>query len=807
MNRIHRSLWNDQTATCVAVAENTCGTGKKSSGSTTPASSAAAGARFALKMLTASLMMACWTSVFAEPTVGVVSAGSVTIGSLTAGEMVITQHSDKVSINWQSFSIELGETVRFMQPSISSVALNRVVGGSASNILGNLSSNGKVFLVNPNGILFGAGASVNVGGLVASTRGISDADFMDGHYQFSGAGTGTVENSLGSEINAANGGYLALLGAKVSNDGLLVAESGTVALAAGNAMTLDMAGDNLLSITVSEGLAEALVSNSGNIAANGGRVLMTTQVAGSLLTNTVNNTGVIEAKTIGGVEGSIRLLGGMEAGTLKVAGTLDASATLGTGGFIETSAARVEVGADAVTTVTTLAPSGSATGQWLVGSRGFTVGGTLADNISGASLSKQLVTNNVTISTAIGADGEVVRGLPTTGVFAPVGGGDIDVKEAIAWTASATPTTLTLLGGGDVNIDAAITAKTGNLVVCCGRDINVNAAITTTNGSVLLSAGRDVNIVRSLASPTTAITTTDGNVEICAARDVVLDNSYDNAALMTLTEGSNTAGEDLANLGVALGLTLRAGTSGTGPGSAGGTVTFVNGGLAGTYITTTAPGAPINVFYNPTSYETPTNFSPFFTGTGGPVNQFMLVFPDGGDKTFDGTTATTLSGLKGGPTGVSLVAEPGSTATFDSPAVGTDKIVSMTGYSLAGANAGNYALAVACCGPAVARTSASITAGSSQSAPSSSDAASPVLNPAMGVASAPYFLSPVSWSTSAPGVDVLTVLPAAPTTPTYLVVAAPAEMEKAPVTAPVAVPRAAPRVYTAPVRKPKAERN
>ena len=156
MNLIYRSIWNDQTGTFVAVSENTSSAGKKVSSCT-----AGRHARLKLKLLTVSLMMACGASVYAQPVGGVVAAGAASIGG-TSGKMTITQTTPNVAINWQSFGIKAGESVQFVQPSSSSVALNRVVGSDPSSILGSLSANGKVFLVNPNGILFGQGASVNV---------------------------------------------------------------------------------------------------------------------------------------------------------------------------------------------------------------------------------------------------------------------------------------------------------------------------------------------------------------------------------------------------------------------------------------------------------------------------------------------------------------------------------------------------------------------------------------------------------------------------------------------------------------------
>jgi len=234
MNRIYRLIWNDKTRTFVAVSENTKSAGKKTASGT---SAAGASARFTLKALAISLMMSLGANVYAQPVGGVVTAGGASISS-GAGSTTITQSTQNAAINWQSFSIAAGETVQFVQPNSSSVTLNRVLGSDPSSILGSLSANGKVFLVNPNGILFGKGAQVNVGGLVASTLNITDSDFMNGIYKFSGTGNGTVLNQ--GAINA-DGGYVALLGANVSNEGVISARLGTIALAAGDAIKIGRA--------------------------------------------------------------------------------------------------------------------------------------------------------------------------------------------------------------------------------------------------------------------------------------------------------------------------------------------------------------------------------------------------------------------------------------------------------------------------------------------------------------------------------------------------------------------------------------
>ena len=786
MNLIHRSIWNDQTGTFVAVSEITRSAGKKISSCT---AAAGTGSSFSLKILAVSLMMACGAGVHAQPVGGVVSAGSATIGG-APGNMTITQTTPNVAINWQSFGVRAGESVQFVQPGSSSVALNRVIGSDPSNILGSLTANGKVFLVNPNGILFGAGASVNVGGLVSSTLAISDADFMANNYKFSGAGAGSVLNQ--GTINAADGGYVALLGANVSNQGVIAAQLGTIALAAGEAVTLDMAGDKLLNVTVDQGALNALVDNGGMIRADGGQVLLTTQAAGSLLANVVNNTGVIQAQTlVTGENGTIRLLGGTQSGTLNVAGTLDASApTGGNGGAIETSAARVNIASGVI--LTTAAPSGT-TGTWLISPQDFTVGSLSTDNISGPTLSAQLVTNSVTISTAA------------------AGGGDIHVNNAIAWTASSTPTTLSLLADGNVNINQPITATNGNLEVCCGRDVNVRlgADITTTNGSVLLAAGNDINLDGALS-------TTNGNVTMCAANDINI------LGKITLTHTTTII--PAQSLGLPLGLVLSAGYGAGAPGVGGGTVVFEPLAPAAT-----VTNAPTTIEYNPVAYTTPTDYSVNIIGAA--PTQHMLVFAQGEDKVVDGTTTATVSTLQGDLVGVTLVAGPGSTANFDSANVGTDKTVTLTGYSLGGANASAYALAVPCCGPAVSKTTADITAVVVVPPVVVPPVIPPVVVPPVVVPPVipPVVVPPVVVPPVIPPVEnpalppvwtppgppalthpeyVLTVVPPAPLPPSVITVATPPAppvvVPVVPVVAPVEAP---PQKYQAPVRQPKPERN
>ena len=462
MNHIYRSIWNRRTGTFTAVSENARTGGKQASAGT----SVVTAAGFALKALVGSLLLAFGASSYALPVDGVVVAGSASVASGN-GSMTINQSSQNVVLNWQSFNIGAAETVRFVQPNSSSVALNRVTGADPSSILGSLSANGKVFLVNPNGILFGKGASVNVGGLVASTLNISDSDFMAGNYKFAGTG-GSVTNQ--GSINA-DGGYVALLGANISNDGIINARLGSVALAAGNAITLDIAGDGLLSVAINEGAVHALVNNGGMIQADGGQVLMTAQAAGNLLQTAVNNTGVIQAKTIENHNGVIKLLGDMQSGTVNVGGKLDASAPNGgNGGFIETSAAHVKVSEGA--RITTAAAQGL-TGSWLIDPSDYTIAATGGD-ITGAQLSTNLGSTDVIIQSISGGSGN----------------GDVNVNDTVTWSANK----LTLNAQNNININTAMNASgTASLALEYGQAAVVagNTSTVNVNAPINLPAGNN----------------------------------------------------------------------------------------------------------------------------------------------------------------------------------------------------------------------------------------------------------------------------------------------------------------------------
>ncbi len=168
-------------------------------------------------------------NALANPTGSQTVAGQVS--TVSSGNQLLITNSPGAILNWQSFSIMPGELTRFIQQSSTSSVLNRIVGQDPSKILGALQSNGKVLLINPNGIVFGGGAQVNVNGLVASSLNLSNADFLAGKLKFSATGSaGDVVNH--GAITTPSGGQVYLIAPNVTNDGLITSPVGDVMLAA-----------------------------------------------------------------------------------------------------------------------------------------------------------------------------------------------------------------------------------------------------------------------------------------------------------------------------------------------------------------------------------------------------------------------------------------------------------------------------------------------------------------------------------------------------------------------------------------------
>jgi filamentous hemagglutinin family protein len=272
--------------------------------------------------------------VFALPTDPTIQSGLVAIDTTIPDTMNIHQSTDKAIIDWGGFNIDTMEHVDF-QLSQGGVTLNRVTGNDPSQILGKLTSNGDVWLVNPNGVFFGNNAQVDVRGLVATTSNISNSNFLSENYNFD------IPSNLSSSIvnqgtiTAAEGGLVALVAPGVQNLGVINARLGKVSLASGKTFTLDLYGDQLINLGIDSKVVDqvtgmngetlsSLVTNSGSIFADGGVVQLNVNAAQDIVDHVINMDGVIQARSVMEKNGKIILMGGDE-GDVHVSGTLDAS--------------------------------------------------------------------------------------------------------------------------------------------------------------------------------------------------------------------------------------------------------------------------------------------------------------------------------------------------------------------------------------------------------------------------------------------------------------------------------------------------
>ncbi|ECQ1027441.1 filamentous hemagglutinin N-terminal domain-containing protein, partial [Salmonella enterica subsp. diarizonae] len=337
MNKIYKLKFDKRRNELVVVSEIASGLGKEKSTGHIAGLSALffkglAGRLTPLSLLTGLILGALpmMTVAASLPVGGQVVAGQGSI-SVSGNAMTVQQSSQNMAANWQSFDIGKSHRVEFVQPDSSAIALNRVTGASASRIMGTLNANGRVFLVNPNGVVFGKDASVNTAGLVATTRDISTADFMKGKYTLRGESDAAVINQ--GSLKAGRDGFIVLAGSRVSNQGTIRTAGGKVVLAAAEQIHLQLDNSGLTGVTVSGNVVNALVDNQGLISAQNGQVYLTARGKAQLLKTVVKNSGTIEAQGLSSHGGVIRLDGG-DSGVVSQSGTLLADSATDKGGRV-----------------------------------------------------------------------------------------------------------------------------------------------------------------------------------------------------------------------------------------------------------------------------------------------------------------------------------------------------------------------------------------------------------------------------------------------------------------------------------------
>jgi autotransporter-associated beta strand protein len=435
--------------------------------------------------------------------------------------MTIKQSTDKASLNWNSFSVGQDASVNVQQNNANSVLLNRVVGNEASQIFGKISANGQMVLINQNGIVFGKSGSVTSSAFTASTFNLSDDDFANGNYNYVRNGSKAGITNQGSIIATEQGGYIALIGANVSNEGSLKTVQGPVIMTAGDAVALPSAMTSNIQVPLSRKVRlellpstiNAMVANteSGVITTDGGQVLMHAAAVSDAVANisaNVVNSGKID--TTGAQGGAVTLRA--DDGYIKVNGSITANSTGNTNnqtnkggdiiigrdeqtdalayntdvtkaklestrGFVETSAKYLDFGGVDVKA-----------GHWLLDPYNITIGTSEANSIS-TSLNATAGTT-VTVTTA-------ASGLGSTGA----GDGNITVSSNILKNAGNT-STLELIADNGITINNGISIK--GTSASGGLNVKLVSKGTTTNTNNSINS-RGINLSGSIDTNGTVV--------------------------------------------------------------------------------------------------------------------------------------------------------------------------------------------------------------------------------------------------------------------------------------------------------------
>src|SRR5450830_358436 len=484
------------------------------------------------------LLAGCFGAAQANPALPQVLNGQATFNQ--QGNIFSITNTPNTIINWQSFSIHAGEITRFIQQNGNSAVLNRITVQDPSKILGALDSNGKVFLINPNGIVVGQGAKVDVNGLVASSLGMTNEDFLAGKRQFAAGGVaGGVSNA--GLIHAGKGGQVLLIAPNVENTGIITAPNGEVILAAGHSVQLADPGNPQLRVLVSAPNDQAL--NLGQIIAQGGSIGM----AGAL----VSQRGVLNANSaVVGENGRIVLKASGQA--VLADGSVTSATGAGKGGEVRVLGDQVGLFGNAHVDASgrqgggTVLLGGDYQGKnaAVQNARQVVVNkdaSIAADAIDSGQGGKVIVRGDASARVhgsisarggAAGGDGGFVE---TSGHYLAVDGARVDTRARAArgktgdWLLD--PYDIDVVAGnggalsgvndftdapttGTTTIGAGlISAATSNVVLQAQYDINFNAAVAITQAGVGLKAqaGNSINVNQAI--------TTNGGALILSAND------------------------------------------------------------------------------------------------------------------------------------------------------------------------------------------------------------------------------------------------------------------------------------------------
>lgn len=553
--RSFKVIFSQRLGALVAVGENATAQGKSASGEATHRASGLASAASSaaqhvgvLKHLCLAALLGSAPQAFALDAAALPTGADVRHGAATVGTegatMTINQSTNRATINWQSFNVGHDARVNVVQNNSQSVLLNRVVGNDMSQIRGQISANGQVVLVNPNGIVMGPTGRITASAFTASTFGISDANFQAGNMAFERNGNHGKVVHQGHIQTSEAGGYVALIGAEVSNEGTIQTRQGAVVLAAADRVALPRAEEiNQVSVPLSrsvrlelapEALQSASVSNSGLIVTEGGQVLMraasVVDAVSKVAQARVSHTGTIDTR--GDQGGAVSLL--TDGGAIVVTGDIHANSTQtgNKGGDVYIGRDK-QTGALAASTDVSGAKIFSHEGfvetsgdhlivdgiqikarEWLLDPTSIEINdGGAATEATYSQVSNQTIIdalNNGTSVTVATTD----AGSSSAGGLTPAGTPDVTgnllVSGAISKTAGG-DASLTLIADNNLTLNQSISSSAGalNTTLTAGGAISGTGTITTNGGTLALNSNQSTGTSGTLSG---AIQTAGGGI-------------------------------------------------------------------------------------------------------------------------------------------------------------------------------------------------------------------------------------------------------------------------------------------------------
>lgn len=537
-------------------------------------------------------------AAYANPNGAQVVNGQVNIAHPDPNTLAIT-NSNGAIINWQQFSIQQNEITKFIQSGATSAILNRVVGQDPSAILGQLLSNGRVFLINPNGIVFGPNSIVDTAGLIASTLNMTDEDFINQNLKFQGENAADISSQ--GYIKAGANGDVFLIAPNIENSGIIETDGGQIILAAGESVIIASLDSDDIVFDVQAPDNE--VVNLGEMITNGGAAKMfagTIKHEGSINANSISvdengnvqlfaqadieitNDATITANGTNGGEIKIE----SEEGTVWNSGTIEAIGTEQQGGHVEVLGERVALLDEA-----SIDASGETDGGEIF------VGGDYQGKNDDVKNAKQTyVGENTSIKADAATNGDggkvivwadettqaygviTARGgsesgdggfVETSGkVYLDVSGSSVDASavngERGMWLLD--PNNIEIVaGGGNVNINAATpfvstndTAQLGVTLITSALNTGTDVTVTTSTGGTNGQAG-DITVTAAIAKTAG----TDATLTLNADNDININASITSTTgqLNLVLDAARTTGTGVINLGD--GVVLDTNTGGT----------------------------------------------------------------------------------------------------------------------------------------------------------------------------------------------------------------------------------------------------